>query len=554
MGLRPVRPNTRARREGGFAIVLVALLLVVMLVFAAFVVDLGAVFNARRNDQNAADVGALGGAALLINGATDAGVIEEVRTRVHNTLGETFTAAEWNSCTAAGLSFPAGYTVMTHDVDGAQDCIRKDGAANRVYVRVPEQSLDTAFGNVVGIDSLDHTAFAIAGMERVGFGSVLPFGFIAGSSYGCLKDSASGLSIPPCDGSDAGNFSYLDFTHYGDATIGTTEQCVGQEPERLRNNIAVGIDHDLSKFVSGGEEIIESEECGGAEGDSNMMKTDTGNRASAFGAGIYSGSDFSDGDDARLQRSLDGLFAGAGVTEVVGGHELDDNPLWEFLPETLDGTEDDVPDSCHRSVFEQVLDDDYSSLPSGATGDPDVRGFIMSQAADPDNPTDAEKATQMRWLLIRCFEHYEGQPFSADGAIEPLAEDSSCPSGCTDPVFTLKSDVDGEAYDIQLTPRFGYVPELVEEFFPPGASTNVHISTFRAVFLQRLLGECTGNSCEIDFEPMGTDFEPAANDPSARTANAITAFVFPPGMLPNGLSGEDAPFALGVNRFVRLLR
>lgn len=537
-----------SRRERGLALVLVSLLLVTLMVFAALVVDLGAVYTERRDDQNAADVGALGGAADLISQSTDTEVIEEVRARVHSTLGETLTAAQWNSCGADGFAFPTGYTTLAHATDGVQDCIRADRSSNRLVVRVPQRDVATSFGSVIGVDSIEHSAFAIAGMERVGFGNVLPFGFIAGDSYGCLKDSAAGLSVAPCDGSDAGNFNYLDFTFFGNSAVGTTERCSGQENGRLSNNIAVGIDHDLSRFS--GTEVIEGTECGSTEADPNTLHTNTGNRQSAFGSGIYSGSGFSDGSNARLQRTNPALFDGNGATQSVGGHTLDDNPLWEFLPDTFDSG-DDVPASCHKSVFDEVLSDDYGSLPETPAN---VRQFIEDWAAIPANPTDAEKATQMRWLLIRCFNHYEGLSFDGDGSIQGGSEASSCGSdGCGDPVFIRDTVPDDETYDIQLTSRFGYVPQLEEDEFPSGSSTLVHIEVFRAIFLQRLLANCSGNDCDIDFEPMGSGFVPAANE-SGTSANAITAFIFPPTMLPNGLAGDEAPFALGVNRFVRLIR
>ncbi len=55
---RPVvRGATRRREDGerGFALIIFALMLFSLIVITAMVVDLGAVYAHRRNDQNAAD-------------------------------------------------------------------------------------------------------------------------------------------------------------------------------------------------------------------------------------------------------------------------------------------------------------------------------------------------------------------------------------------------------------------------------------------------------------------------------------------------------------------
>ena len=105
-----------------------------------------------------------------------------------------------------------------------------------------------------------------------------------------------------------------------------------------------------------------------------------------------------------------------------------------------------------------------------------------------------------------------------------------------------------DLYDIQYTSRFGYVPQMDEDF--PNGNKTVHILRFRAIFLQRLLGACSGEQLRPDFEP-GLGINKAC---SPQDAEAITAFVFAADMLPNGLAQTDAPFEIGKNRFVRLIR
>src|SRR6185295_17650 len=67
--MRLTRARSRLRDEGGFALVFMTLVLVVMLVFAAFAVDLGGVYNERRIDQNGVDA------------ATTSGAIQQLKTQ-----------------------------------------------------------------------------------------------------------------------------------------------------------------------------------------------------------------------------------------------------------------------------------------------------------------------------------------------------------------------------------------------------------------------------------------------------------------------------------------
>ncbi|MDX6234047.1 MAG: hypothetical protein QOH68_3129, partial [Nocardioidaceae bacterium] len=138
-----------------------------------------------------------------------------------------------------------------------------------------------------------------------------------------------------------------------------------------------------------------------------------------------------------------------------------------------------------------------------------------------------------------------------DGALSPADPASGCFGACDDPVFAKNSSSDDspDLYDIQYTSRFAYVPELTEAF--PSGSKTVKIGHFRAVFLQRLLIDCNSNSCGYDFEPGIGYTNPGG---SSTKADSITSFVFPANSLPNNLGRDDAPFAVGRNRAIKLLR
>ena len=108
------------------------------------------------------------------------------------------------------------------------------------------------------------------------------------------------------------------------------------------------------------------------------------------------------------------------------------------------------------------------------------------------------------------------------------------------------SESDLEIPDILQSARFSYVPQVWETDVCPGNSGGdcYHIKRFRAVFLQRLLGN---NPKNLDFEPGPWN----NGDPWSGQAEAVTAWVFPPSMLPAPLG--DGPNSLGNNAFIQLV-
>jgi hypothetical protein len=154
-------------------------------------------------------------------------------------------------------------------------------------------------------------------------------------------------------------------------------------------------------------------------------------------------------------------------------------------------------------------------------------------------------------LLQRCFSHYLGKPWTDGGSFVPGETRTGCgvlPAPCTGAVFSLNSSTteSPDLWDIQYTPRFAYVPELAGSF-PSGSSQAVSFARFRATFVQRLTIQ---NLASPGY------FDPGFAPPSGGklAVNEATVFVFPQAMLPNGLSEDGAPFAVGKNRFVQLVR
>jgi hypothetical protein len=530
--------DRRARHDSGVTIILTALLMVVLMIFAALAIDMGSLYSARRNDQNAADAAALGGAIIL--SASDSTLIAQIKDSAQKTLGTTYTAAQWNSCGA--ITDPDAVDTA---LAGA-NCITTNGGRNQVQVRIPLTAMSSIFGRAAGINSFDHSAFAIAGVASGGFGSVLPFAMPTGSpgdGYSCIKSGSGGTSVEPCD-STSGNFGYVDFAQFGntDPAFNTPLDCGnGQQRQRTANNMAVGVDHDLSRYNQpphGSTQVIDLTACSQSPqvARPNAMDTQTGNTVSqSLSPGIAFGTGFTDGGPGRLARSNPLLFNGSASTKNVAGTMLDNNPLWEFIPDSFAAGES-VPNSCRKSVFTNVYNGTLTGLPNNVQ-------TLLNPKGRPE---------RMRLLLQRCFTHYTGAAWTANGNIGGGGDPSSCPAtGCTAAVFTRNSSTSDspDLPDIQYTPRFGYVPQLTTAF--PNGNSTVRIGSFRAIFFQRLLGSCNGNSCGLDFEPGVTT---ASLQSVSASADAITAFVFPTNMLPNGLADDAAPFEVGKNRFIRLIR
>ncbi|CAN5517827.1 hypothetical protein BH20ACT2_BH20ACT2_22660 [soil metagenome] len=524
-------------------LVLFALTLVGLLVMAAAVVDVGAVYNHRRQDQSAVDSAALGAAQELPVMGESA---NEAIALVDASLDEPLATGAWNTCGS-----DAGALAVRHT---AADCISFDVSRSRIRVRLPDQLYQTAFGRIVGIDEVRHAAFAVAAIRRQGCGGVLPFGLpnaaaASPDGYACLKANSGGRSQPPCDGPDQGNFGPLDLGFFGNASLGTTKSCgSGGTKDRMINNIAVGADHDLEPFASGTAKV-DTVACNISSADPppNAAGTQTGLSAEDTGQGLLGPDEFSDGGPARLRRQETRLFDGNGATTSVGGgaDEVDDNPLWNFIPPDLasgPGDGGDIPVSCQLNQFV----DSSGGIPSSNPNLPDEVRLHLAPFSQQD---------RLVKLLQRCFTHYRGQSWedlasNGQPALTPADPRVGCNStaatACTDPVFGVNSDraESPDLWDIQYTPRFGYVPQLSGPF--PNGSATVTFAAFRPVFIQRVIFKSN-----VVFDP-GVGLRPVSA--GADDLREVTAFVFPEDMLPNGLADADAAHAIGKNRFVQLVR
>lgn len=516
---------TRARDDRGVTIVLFALVLVVLLVFTAFAVDLGATRQKKRGVQTGADGGALG--AIQDVGLGAATIVSEAKSLVEQNLElapGTISDAEWSSC-----SDPTG--TSTPRYVGTFTCISFDDTLSTLRVRVPPRVFETFFAGVVGVDELSVSGEATARVRTVGFGGVLPFALVAGGGggdgYECIKTDTNGNAEEPCTGSTSGNFGFLNFRWYA------TGDCTGLGNNRVDSNIAAGVDHALSR-LSGPpyNGTPQYDECHSTIVDNpNGTDTRVGTLPSSFDCGILrapSGSGCSTLSDNGVGRLARLSPLGGNLTTFSGSQQIDNKPLWEFIEP---GTPTDVPPACWRAQFDSALGTG-TSLPTTPVN---VQSFMMGTS----------EKERMRLMLKRCFSIYNTGQWQFTVGTTTFTETQTPGTGV---VFGADS-VDEEPfnlYDIQLTPRFAYVPELTVSTLPSGTG-NVSFKLFRAVFVQQLFGGC-GGTC-------GTDWEPGVSGNSASNADStgVTAFVFNGTMLPGRLGDPNAPFDIGVNRFVELI-
>jgi hypothetical protein len=536
----------RAQGDDGLTMILLALVLLVLMAFTSLVLDLGAGYNARRQDQTAADAAALAAAQDM---PSDALAVSSVKSYANAALDKPLPNSAWNQC----ATDPGALQVRATN----NNCISFNAGRSRIRVRLPDQVYKTTFGRAIGVEEIRHSAFAIAGIQQVGFGNILPFGIPSGSGgadgYSCLKSNSNGQTGRPCGSSD-GNFGYLDFGYFGNDDIGTAGfnanyRCGnGGQNDRIKNSIAVGVDHTLTTAPTNvpatAADAPDACAAGGTEVPDNAY-TRTGT-SDMLEYGLIVGTTFTDGGLPRLRRP-NTIFPSSTVT-VKGRSGVDSVPLWEYIPSSLAATAGSpgrIPESCQRSVWNNL-----SSL--GGTPIPvDVKAHLQTEF--PNNP--------MEWglrLLQRCFAHYLGNSwvdYDEDLGTPTITPEARVAPGCAnnqpcpDPLFVRDTVVETpeNLYDIQLSPRFGYVPEYWST--APTGNSRETFKRFRAIYMQRLTWG-TGGSPK-NWDP---GFSTPAGLSSTDGMRQLTGMVFHENMLPNNLGSSTAPFEVGTNRFIRLVR
>ncbi|MDA3039698.1 MAG: Tad domain-containing protein, partial [Actinomycetota bacterium] len=291
------RPADHHETERGAVLAISAISMIMLLVFTAFAIDLGSVYLHRQEDQTATDIAVI---AAGFDRYSAASVTAASVASLNENLGTSFTAADMNTCGTVGI--PAGWTAYTN-----ANCLTHDQSWTRLMLRVPPQTYNTTFAKLAGIDSFSHTAFAVVSIEGpTGGGGVLPVVAQANAgSYQCLKVGASNVPDDQCNDNASGNFGLANFSMFDNEAMGTTQDCNGDGKKRMSSFLAMGIDHDISRFnfpPHNGTMVVDTTSCGATPAP-NAVTTVTGNVPNWVGNGMIDGDSFTDGRPARLRRT-----------------------------------------------------------------------------------------------------------------------------------------------------------------------------------------------------------------------------------------------------------
>lgn len=391
------RTRTRGRGRGdrGAFVPLFAVLIVVLLVFLAFAVDIGAAYNERRQDQTAADAAALAAAQQLSvsSSAAAAAAMAVARNNLPTTYSDSEWTQLWSSCADPNRD-PLQYPV----VSAASPCISFNAGFTRVRVRLPTQSVGTNFAQVIGIKSISTFAGAEAENQPPAGGGVLPFGVMGFNSD--VGNQVCWTVAGGCGGANSDTLRALDSPLVGNPQFGTSRTCRSDATfgDRIELNAAIGLDHQVVVYKSPPGERLD--DCGVELPNTVYAQGLQGLKLVPFVEGVRKGvisgplaaSTYPDGKPARLRRIPSGFpgWQTRQLRDVLAGTTvtLDNRPLWEFIPTKL--TSAQIPASCVRSNFnpgtkakmQTCLADFNSGIASGKKYSP------LFSARNPSNPPD----------------------------------------------------------------------------------------------------------------------------------------------------------------------
>lgn len=491
----------RLNDERGATAIMVATMMIFLLGMAALAIDVGFGFNERRQDQTAADAGALAGAVeAKLLGNTN-GVVTEALDYVRDNLDTTYTNAEWEAmwlaCTdpeksvapLAAYNFIPVSTPSSWASSGTLDCM-SISSAGYFRVNVPDQIVDTTFGKVLGVNQLTTSADAISRIAGVGTGGILPFGLPAAlgdGNHSCLSSGPKGNAEPPCNGAASGNFGVLKARLFGNTTMGTPANCTASPPgDVLAVNIAAGLDHwvtvDPDNLIS--NEV--RDQCANRGKGVDTLNTDTGFPNNGAEEGLATGPvDY--GFTPRLQQGAPGDRA------MRFGYPLNNKPLWQYM---LSGLQSVTPGATY--VPASCLGFDNSTQPD----------------FDWDVPVDGTPDRPESWQhMAKCLSDYVAGPYTAVMFSENLG----------------------------ASPRFSYVPQ----FYPDNSgdpnnlgngNSWLRIQRFKAIFIQGTWWK-KGNTI-LPFHPGEICTGCNANGYSMRQ---VSGFIMPNTALPASLRSDPPP-------------
>lgn len=390
-----------SRSEEGASAILVAASFLLLIGMAAIAVDLGAGFNARRQDQTAADLAAT---TAAIEAANQTVAVTEALEVARKNLDTTYTNAEWKAIweTCTDPDRPTGFypvpNVFPTPSTANLDCISINPAGDmglEFRLRIPDQFTATSFGAGVGLDSLTTSAVAHSQLVFSAKGDVLPFGLLNNSPTGveqCILQPAGGLATGACTGATSGNFGTVQLPGWGNTEKGTSIQCNRSDSDLITQNVAIGQDHivlpatgpngQVSTFPGTGgphpddsgspfpNGLAKQDACTSASGNSepvdltpvsplNTLDTTTGNNSGPLQRGLIGEPDggpvLPGGAVPRLRSSSgDTLFLREKSGSDQMEYQIDNTALWSYLqdPAALGGIPGfGVGHNCHSGKY-----------------------------------------------------------------------------------------------------------------------------------------------------------------------------------------------------------
>lgn len=379
----------RSPGQRGQILVIVAGAMTVLLLMAAFVFDVGGAYLERRQDVASADAGALAGATMLLQTSTvDKNQVGQTAVEVaRQNLHAPPSIAAWNdlfaACTDPGRNttiFPAGSDYRPILSDGrVTDCVHFNPSFTRIRVRLPDQVVNTNFARLIGMNALTTSAESEAQVIRSGIGAGIPLAVdpASGNSYDllCIRLDKK------CSGPTNQGTRALDSPLVGNDQYGTVRSCGSMRSPpapgdgdpgsdgtlyaRAASNVAMGLDH-MVVIRNAGPPVAprRSDDCGALNSNSPVplpnwiYAVQYDNLVSQWPAaartftdgialGLLTGSSFSDGKPARLQRYPSGWQTRTLALDS-GNVTVDDRPLWDYI--RTDAT--NIPATCVRSTFD----------------------------------------------------------------------------------------------------------------------------------------------------------------------------------------------------------
>ncbi len=453
--------SRKADRERGASAVLVAASMLMLIGFAALAVDGGIVFDDRRQQQSAADVGSL--AALQFARTTIASSLaacnaetgidyaacrgaEETIEIVNDNLNNRFALADWAACSDPNK--PAEYT----QASTLSPCINFTVNLKKVRVQLPTTAVDTSFAGAIGFNSVNVSAFAEAGADLDQSAAITPFAVGptgAGSSHACLfANPAIVLNVDPCNGPTEGNFGYLDVSLYGNDTTGTAQTCgAAFLMQKLSANIILGTDHPLEEeWKIPGSIVNDVANCPNWGTPVDELMTQTGNSTTGLENGLFYGN-ASPAFEGKLlcKGTLSSDTSGEYAPYKLESLRCED--VLNAYPEFLD----------HTPLWDYIIVAANSEVIGGACA---PGGGAIKNRAEMVACLDGWKA----WSVING-------------------------------PHTMSLFLD----DLEYAPRFAAIPILDTD--PSSGAGNYLINDILPMYFETLLVKCNANSCQFVHSP-----------------------------------------------------